>query len=247
MFRLSWVWPVRVPSSCILYPFDVSPSFLDISSFALVKDIPGMSHTFPGPVLESVIIGSGIWFYLTCKLIRACYSFMDAGRRQETPESETKDFITHGTGNKMNISIIDSVFLPPSPIEAMWNGTDGYMAVRLHYSWRTLSLENPLLFFFCLLSFWGPHPQYMEVPRLQVSLELCCSCQPMPEPQQRQIQAAPVTYTTAHCNAGSLTHWVKPGIKPATSWFLVGFVSTAPWQELQESTAFIASTKEVFS
>ena len=37
-----------------------------------------------------------------------------------------------------------------------------------------------------------------------------------------------VTYTTAHGNAGSLTHWTRPGIEPATSWFLVGFVSTAP-------------------
>ena len=36
-----------------------------------------------------------------------------------------------------------------------------------------------------------------------------------------------------HSNAGSLTHWVKPGIKPATSWLLVGLVSAVPWQELQ--------------
>ena len=28
----------------------------------------------------------------------------------------------------------------------------------------------------------------------------------MPEPQQRGIQAASLTYTTAHSNAGSLTH-----------------------------------------
>ena len=32
-------------------------------------------------------------------------------------------------------------------------------------------------------------------------------------------------YTTAHGNAGSLTHWAMPGIKPANSWFLVRFVS----------------------
>ena len=30
---------------------------------------------------------------------------------------------------------------------------------------------------------------------------------------------------TAHGNARSLTHWVRPGIKPATSWFLVGFAN----------------------
>ena len=42
-----------------------------------------------------------------------------------------------------------------------------------------------------------------------------------------------VTYTTAHGNTGSLTHWTRPGIKPTTSWFLVIFISAAPQQELQ--------------
>ena len=52
-----------------------------------------------------------------------------------------------------------------------------------------------------------------------------CSHWPSPEPQQRRIQAASATYTIAHGNAGSLTYWARPGIKPATSWFLVGFVN----------------------
>ena len=55
-----------------------------------------------------------------------------------------------------------------------------------------------------------------------------CSHRPTPEPQQRGIRAASATYTTA----GSLTHWARPGIEPATSWFLVGFISAAPRQEL---------------
>ena len=42
-----------------------------------------------------------------------------------------------------------------------------------------------------------------------------------------------MTYTTAHGNSRSLTHWSRPGIEPATSSFLVRFVSTAPWWELQ--------------
>ena len=54
----------------------------------------------------------------------------------------------------------------------------------------------------------------------------------MPQPQQCQIWAPSVTYTRAHSNAGSLTHWVRPGIKPAPSWILVGFTSTAPQSEL---------------
>ena len=40
------------------------------------------------------------------------------------------------------------------------------------------------------------------------------------------------TYNTAHSNIGSLTHWGRPGIEPAISWFLVGFVNHEPWREL---------------
>ena len=58
------------------------------------------------------------------------------------------------------------------------------------------------------------------------------SCWPMPQPQQRGIRATSATYTTALGNAGSLIHWVRPGEEPTTSWFLVGFVSAEPWQEL---------------
>ena len=38
----------------------------------------------------------------------------------------------------------------------------------------------------------------------------------------------------SHSNAGSLAHLVRPGIEPATSWFLVGFVSAAPQWELHK-------------
>ena len=42
----------------------------------------------------------------------------------------------------------------------------------------------------------------------------------------------------SHSNTESLTHWVRPGIEPATSWFLVRFVSTAPQQELWKKVMF---------
>ena len=58
----------------------------------------------------------------------------------------------------------------------------------------------------------------MEVPRLGDKLELQLPVGAMP--QQRRIQAVPVTYTAAH-------RW-RPRIEPATSWFLVGFVSAVP-------------------
>ena len=56
----------------------------------------------------------------------------------------------------------------------------------------------------------------------------------MPQPQQRRIRAVSANYTTAHGNAGSLIHWMRPRIEPASSWLLVGFVSAAPqWQLLE--------------
>ena len=65
----------------------------------------------------------------------------------------------------------------------------------------------------------------MEVLRLGVELELDASL--------RHSQAASANYTKAHSNAGSLTHWVGPGIEPASSWILAEFVTTEPKQELQ--------------
>ena len=47
----------------------------------------------------------------------------------------------------------------------------------------------------------------------------------MPESQQLGIRALSATHTTAHGNARSSTHWARPGIEPATPWFLVGFIN----------------------
>ena len=65
--------------------------------------------------------------------------------------------------------------------------------------------------------------------------------------RSNQIWAVSATYTTAHHNTGSLIHWVRPGIEPATSWFLVGFVSAVPRQELWNmllKAAFYTHTKK---
>ena len=37
-----------------------------------------------------------------------------------------------------------------------------------------------------------------------------------------------------HSNAESLTHWVRPGIEPASPWIIVGFISAVPQRELLE-------------
>ena len=74
------------------------------------------------------------------------------------------------------------------------------------------------------------YPWHMEVPRLGVESEL--QLRPLSQPQQCQIQATSSTYTMAHENTGSLTHWVRPGIKPVSSRVLVRFITTEPQQEL---------------
>ena len=53
-----------------------------------------------------------------------------------------------------------------------------------------------------------------------------------------QIRTTSSTYTTVHGNAGSLTHWVRPGIKPLSSWILVGFITAEPQGELSSFVLF---------
>ena len=78
-------------------------------------------------------------------------------------------------------------------------------------------------FFFCLFVFLEPHSWHMEVPGLGSNWS--CSCRATPQPQQCEIQATSVTYTTAQGYARSFTHWVRPGIEPTSSWMLVGFLN----------------------
>ena len=49
-----------------------------------------------------------------------------------------------------------------------------------------------------------------------------------------RIWAIAVALRHNHSNTRSLTHWVRPGIKPASSWILVRFVSTEPRQQLHQ-------------
>ena len=72
-----------------------------------------------------------------------------------------------------------------------------------------------LFFFFFLGLFRAAHAA--PFPRLGVQSEL--------QPQQCGTQVVSVAYTTAHSNTRSLTQWAKPGIEPASSWILVGFIN----------------------
>ena len=101
-----------------------------------------------------------------------------------------------------------------------------HLIVRWVFVVFVLDLLNYMYIY--ILVFWVLHPQPMEVPRLRVNW----SCWPTRQSQQHDIWAMSATYTTTHNNAGSLNHWVWPGIKPTTSWMLVRFVTTEPWWEL---------------
>ena len=101
------------------------------------------------------------------------------------------------------------------------------------FSWLwILSISIPTFFFFnyCIL---GPHLWYMEVPRLGVKLELQLPVYTTATATQDPSHVCS-WHHTAHGNARSWTHWMRPGIKSTTSQFLVGFHSTVPWQKLQQ-------------
>ena len=102
------------------------------------------------------------------------------------------------------------------------------------YPYRPTLLHCPSLFFSFFFCFLGQHLQHIESPRLGVT----CGIWRFPgrwsttQPQQRGIWAAFLTYTTANGNAGSMAHWARAGIEPASSWRVVGFASSVPQQEL---------------
>ena len=91
--------------------------------------------------------------------------------------------------------------------------------------------------FVCLFCFLGLHPQHMDVPRLGVELQLKL-------PSYATATAMPdLSHVRAEGNARSPTHWVRPGIKPTSSWILVEFVSASPqWELLQLDSCAMAGT-----
>ena len=95
------------------------------------------------------------------------------------------------------------------------------------YPWQGLTTDLCLFVFFFF--FLGPYQWHMEVPRIGVKSELqllaCTTATAIPD-------LTSFTYTTAHGNAGSPTHWAGPVIEPTSSWMLVRFVSAVPQREL---------------
>ena len=96
---------------------------------------------------------------------------------------------------------------------------------------RKVPVTKFFVFCFFALFFLGPYLRHMELPRLGVELEIQLLAYNNSH-SNCEIQAASVTYTIAHSYAGSPTHWARPGIEPASSWILVGFISAVPRREL---------------
>lgn len=73
---------------------------------------------------------------------------MEAGRRHETPGSETRGFITRGSASSNNIMSVPVVFAPhSSPVRSVQRAqVDVMQAVDLCRSWGTLSLDNHFLY-----------------------------------------------------------------------------------------------------
>ena len=51
-----------------------------------------------------------------------------------------------------------------------------------------------------------------------------------------RIGAVTTSLHHSHSSTRALTHWVRPGIEPTSSWILVRFISAEPWWELQHLT-----------
>ena len=94
---------------------------------------------------------------------------------------------------------------------------------------RAAPTSTPVFWvFFSVFCFLGPYLQHTEVPRLGVpsELQLPAYTTAMPDPSR----IGDLHHSSQQCR--SLTHEARPGMEPKTSWFLVGFVSTAPPHKL---------------
>ena len=93
---------------------------------------------------------------------------------------------------------------------------------------RKATAWSDLVFCFVFVLLLGAGPVDMEVPRRGVQSELqlpaYTTATAMPNPNGTcRIWATFATYTVACGNAGSLTHWERPGIEPASLRILVRF------------------------
>ena len=107
----------------------------------------------------------------------------------------------------------------------------------LRYDWHILRLflKTELLsvtyLFIYYFFFLGPYVQHTEVPRLGVKLELQLPAYATARRTRDPSQVCDIHHSSWQC--WSLTHWARPGIKPASLWILVGFITTELQWEFQ--------------
>ena len=103
---------------------------------------------------------------------------------------------------------------------------------RWEWKWQMYMYYENIFILFIYFFFLGPHSRHMEVSRLGVKSGARAAGLPHNHSNSGSRLHLRSTYTTAHGNARCLTHWVRPGIEPTSSWILIGFVSTVPQWEL---------------
>ena len=109
----------------------------------------------------------------------------------------------------------------------LWKWTAFPLNLGVKKKKKKIPLFSLSLFFFFSFCFLGPHVQLMEVPTVESELQL-------------------PPYTVAHSNPRSLTHWVRSGIEPVSSWLLVRLVTAEPQWKLLFSFIF-RSTLEILA
>ena len=119
------------------------------------------------------------------------------------------------TGHSIN-NIEFPTIRPPGNSLLATNLTDKQYSFIFYFYFLFIYLFYLFIYLF-IFAFLGLYLWHAEIPRLRVESEL-------------QLLA----YTTAHSSPGSLIHWARPGIKPASSWIPVGFISTEPRQQLYD-------------
>ena len=97
-------------------------------------------------------------------------------------------------------------------------------------SFTSLSLFLSILLCLLFLFFLGPYLQHREVPRLGVKSELQLTTSLRHSHTRSKSRICDV-WCTRQCDfiavamLDPLTHWVRPGVRPASSWILVRFLT----------------------
>ena len=83
-------------------------------------------------------------------------------------------------------------------------------------SFVKISLGHSFFFFFCLFTFSHTYIQHMEVPEPGLENGAAAAVSHSHSNTRSELHMQPVATACGH--ARSLTHWVRPGVKPASSW-----------------------------